>query len=305
MIGHRISIGRLVGCVLACLTLMNPARAVAAETAEELVMKGLKLRRQDQHERALELFQRAHAQEPSPMTFAQMGIAEQSLKRWADAEVHLSAALDQPNFPFIRKNRHYIEQALDTVRRHIGQIDVRGTPGAGVHVNGRYVGNLPLPAPIRVSEGAAEVRVTAAGHTPVIRTVTIQPGATLVVDAILQPISAPATQTTAQLQGARSDKADGETGWPRGKIAGVALLATSVAALAGGVAFLLADGKGACDRPADGECVENYTTKVQGWALVGTGVAASAVGGVLLYRSSRTQIAVGLNASSLFAIGRF
>ena len=105
--------------------------------------------------------------------------------------------------------------------------------------------------------------------------------------------------------GARSGSVDAEAGWPRGKIAGVALLATSVAALAAGVGFLIADGKGVCDRPADGECTERYTTGVQGWALVGAGVAAGAAGGLLLYKSSRAQVAVGVHGPSLVASGRF
>jgi hypothetical protein len=39
--------------------------------------------------------------------------------------------------------------------------------------------------------------------------------------------------------------------------------------------------------------------------LVGAGVAAGVIGGVLVYRSSLAEVSVGLNGPSLVAAGRF
>src|SRR5688572_26433692 len=89
-----------------------PAASLAAESPQTLNDQAVELRRRGECSRALELFQRAHAMAPTPKTIAQMGLAELDLHRWTDAEKHLGAALGSAEFPWIRKNRQYLEPAL-------------------------------------------------------------------------------------------------------------------------------------------------------------------------------------------------
>jgi hypothetical protein len=87
---------------------------------------------------------------------------------WLDAERHLGAALDVPDHPWVGKNKATLEGALARVRTHIGTVMVNGLPrGATVTINKERAGQLPLPGPVRVVKGKAEVEVSAPGYTPV------------------------------------------------------------------------------------------------------------------------------------------
>ena len=80
----------LVTACLLSIVICGVARA-AEPGADELITRGLELRRQAKPEQALEMFQRAHALAPSPRTLGQMGLVEASLEHWLDAETHLTA----------------------------------------------------------------------------------------------------------------------------------------------------------------------------------------------------------------------
>src|SRR5690349_23308438 len=101
----------LLVAVLAVNVVGASARAAEPETAEQLVAKGVELRKKGDHAGALREFQAAHAKEPSGRTLAQMGIAEATLQRWVDAENHLSQALES-TMPWVEKNRATLEQTL-------------------------------------------------------------------------------------------------------------------------------------------------------------------------------------------------
>ena len=303
--------------VVTLLTIRLDRAAQAAETAEELIAKGVELRKQGQHERALEFFRRAHAEEPSPRTIAQIGLAEQSLKRWTDSESHLATALQDTSHAWIRKNRAHLQNALDVVRSHIGHLTVQGLPGAAVYVQGEPKGTLPLTAPIRLGEGEVSLQVTAAGRQNFIRSVTIRAGEVATVAAQLEPASytpepPKPVETTPSIPvvpgGGSKDKDQPSTTWNRGKIAGVTLLGAGVLSIAAGATLLLIDKNETCDAPFPGAmCGRRNQTRVPGWSFIGAGVAAGALGGVLLYhyRNPSGEVALGASPSSLFVSGRF
>src|SRR5687767_13732162 len=99
--------------------LLLPAAAAHAQGPEALIKRGVELRRQGEDQAALREFQRAHALAPTPRAAAQIGLAEQALERWTDAEAHLNEALRARNDPWIRKNRAVLEESLRTVRGRI------------------------------------------------------------------------------------------------------------------------------------------------------------------------------------------
>lgn len=301
---RRLRIGAIALIVIAAM----PSPALSAESVEDLIARGVELRRQRQHERALELFERAHALEPSPRTLAQMGLAKQSLGRWIDSDAHLSTALESVDFPWIRTNRQHLENALAAVRRNLGSILVRGTPGATVSINGQTRGVLPLRGPVRVPEGRTSVQLAAPGYQPFVATIQVVPGEVATVEANLQPVvlvpAALENQPRVETAPARPDPTP-ETGWPPRKILATTLIGTSVAGIAGGIAFLVLDGSGSCAAQQGFQCNSNRDTKVLGWSLLGVGVASGVVGAILLFQPSRTQISFGISPEGVAARGRF
>jgi hypothetical protein len=140
--------------------------AFAAEPVdvENLIRQGVELRQKGRDQAALPLFQRAYDLDRTPRTAAQLGLVEANMGYWLAAERHLDEALASPRHPWVFKSRPQLEQTLKEVRASIGEIEVVGTPSGGeVLVNGKSEGTLPLSAPIRASEGMAQVVVRAPG----------------------------------------------------------------------------------------------------------------------------------------------
>ena len=103
-----------------------PARSVFAQSAvaaDSEIRAGITLREQALDVEALEAFRRAHALFPSARALAQMGLAEQALGQWRNAEIHLSAALQTANDPWIRRRRSALIRALAFVRSPHDQSD--------------------------------------------------------------------------------------------------------------------------------------------------------------------------------------
>ena len=286
--------------VLVALAQTLSGRAFAA-TVDELIDQGVELRRQargqsadvqqEKHSQALKLFQRAHAQEPSPRTLAQMGLAEQSLRRWLDAEAHLASALANDTFPWIIKNRGPLEQALQDVRRHIGQLVIRGTPsGANVYVNGHPRGTLPLPVPIRLPEGEATVQITAPGHQPHNAVVRIPAQGSELIDVRMEPAGSALAATHAPARNLdtsvdQSSVPISEAGPAIPRWAGYTAMVAGAAVVSVGIWRLARDGK--CQPPAmDFECVGQGPSRTPGVALTVGGVALGALGAWIAFGGS-------------------
>jgi hypothetical protein len=162
----------LAGALLGMLQLPEPARA---ETAENPIDRGVRLRREGRDAEALEVFQRAYRANGSARAQAQVALAHQALGNWVQAEANLLDALERGG-PWIEKNRPVLEDALGTIRRRLGTLEVVGSPpGATVQVNGRSIGTLPLEGPVRVVAGETVVTVSAPDHTPITRKLVVGP----------------------------------------------------------------------------------------------------------------------------------
>jgi hypothetical protein len=139
------------------------ATAASAEEVETLIRRGVELRKLHRDEEALALFQKADPVGHSPRTVGQLGLAEMAVGYWVDAEHHLVEALASDH-PWISKNRAVLDRALADVRGNLGDIVVDGEPvGAGLFLDGRPIGSLPLPSGVRVPKGAVHVEARAAG----------------------------------------------------------------------------------------------------------------------------------------------
>ena len=181
---------------VAGVVVVGTASASPSDDAEALIRKGVEQRRRGNHTDALELFERASAITPSARALAQRGLAESSLRRWVDAERHMSEALDRHDSPWIeaRENRSVLEKALTMVRMHVGGLRLQGTEGAEVKVNDQAVGRLPINKAIRVAEGTARVTAVAPGRKSVEREIAVRGGDEVVVrlDLPAETVAAPA-----------------------------------------------------------------------------------------------------------------
>jgi hypothetical protein len=291
--------------------------AMAAEpSADALIEQGLGLRREGKPEQALEVFRQAHAMAPSPRTFGQMGLVETSLKRWVDGENHLSLSLANPDDRWVAKNRPFLDEALGSCRRHVGDLVVSGSPGAEVFVAGQSIGTLPAVPALRLAEGTVTVSANGPGSKPFEKTVTIRPGARSTLVIALTPIAAapvpppaaapravgvPAAPAPAALTATAPLTHDeaGPSNWHAW--AGVSLAVAGAAALGWGIYWIALN-----DNPT-GQNLK-YATGTPGLIIAGAGAAAIA-GGAWIYFTGRhsadSTIAVGLTPGSLLLRGKF
>jgi hypothetical protein len=174
---------RGIGFVLVAAVLsagLGLSRAHGAESdddAEKLIRRGVQLRKAHDDESAARAFQKAYDQVHSPRSAGQLGLAEQALGRWEDAERHVSEALHATDDAWVSKNQATLAGALGIIQEHLGRIEVTGDPeGAEVSVNGRPAGKLPLADAVPVSAGEVDVDLRAPGYTPAQRTLTIVAG---------------------------------------------------------------------------------------------------------------------------------
>jgi hypothetical protein len=290
---------RFVSPVIVALTVLvvAPLRAAEPETADELVVKGVELRRKGDHAGALREFQAAHAKQPSGRTLAQMGLAEATLRQWTDAEDHLSQALDS-TAPWIEKNRATLEQTIQTVRSHTAEVSVYGPFGAVVTIGDKVVGQIPLPRLPRVNEGPVVVKIESSGHKAFSQTIAAHGGARVIVTASLEPLpSEPAVPILpATLEGETSP--EGVSGRPWRRWTGVGLLTVGVAAATWGIVWIAVDGQTSW---SNSNLVWN--TRTPGLFILGGGVAASLGGGYLFYSSRHGEVQVAAAPTGL--MGRF
>ena len=285
----------------------SSVRAAEPETADELVARGVELRKKGDHAGALRDFQAAHEKEPSGRTLAQMGIAEATLQRWVDAENHLSQALES-TIPWVEKNRATLEQTLQTVRTHTAEISIYGTTGAVVTVGDKIVGRIPLPSTPLVNEGAVTIKVESPGHKPFVETLPAKGGAQLIVTATLEPLApepapipapvapAPVVPLVSAPSAAGNDTVPSTLPWRWWT--GIGLVTVGVVAVTWGIVWIAVDGNSNGSNPR-----QVLNTRTPGWFILGGGVAASLGGGYLLYSSRHGEVQIA--ASPWGLTGRF
>lgn len=153
------------------------AASPSEQEIEALVQRGNELRRSGDDQGALPLLEKAYALAPTPRTAVQLGLVEQALGRWAEADLHLTNGLKATKDPWIQRNRSIIEDALGRVKVNVARVEITGEPvGAEVLVGGRPVGKVPLGEPVRVSAGSVDVELRAPGYRSMLRTLTVAGG---------------------------------------------------------------------------------------------------------------------------------
>lgn len=162
----------------------SPRAAVAAsagagshQSEDEIIGRGVKLRKAGDDQSARDLFRQAYDRFHSPRAAGQLGLAEQALGRWEEAEFHLREALRSPDDPWVKKNYDALTRDIQIVKAHVARIEITGQPeGAEIIVNGRSVGRLPLGAPVSASAGEVDVEARANGYQPEVRKLNLVGG---------------------------------------------------------------------------------------------------------------------------------
>jgi len=171
--GRGAHVGGMIASALLVFTAAPFATSWAGD-ADDLIQRGVELRRKARDAEAFELFKRAHAIDPTPRSSAQMGLAEQALGIWTDAEVHITAALERADDPWIKKNHVVLSKSLDVVASHLGTLEIWGSPkGAEIAIDGKTVAVLPLTTPLRVTAGTVPVTVRAKDFLAVTRVLDV------------------------------------------------------------------------------------------------------------------------------------
>lgn len=218
-----------------------PARGAEPDqaTSEALLQTGIDLRKGGHDEEALDAFRKAFAMTQEPAARAQMGLAEQALGRFVDAERDLRTALSSmPGDPWIQRNRLSLEGALRVVSGRLADVEVvTNVRGAELWINGERAGPLPL-ASLRTEAGIVVLEVRAPGYERLRRSIELTSGGHFREEMTLVPLAAtPAGGSAGPASSAVAipHAGSGEPG-SSGRIATWAVVGAGGALLAGGIA---------------------------------------------------------------------
>ena len=167
----------IIAALIAMSAFAPPASAADAppgEPGEAAIQRGIRLRKAGDDAGALPEFQAGYQLAHTPRAAAQLGLVEQALGHWDDAEVHLTEAVRTTGDAWVEKNRTALQKSLAVVKDHVGTLQVTGEPeGAEIYVNGGRRGQIPMSKPITVMAGDVDVEVRASGYKRAAQKVTI------------------------------------------------------------------------------------------------------------------------------------
>jgi hypothetical protein len=292
------------------------ARATGAEqpTDEDLIARGVALRKLGQDADALATFVVAYALRPSARAAAQIGLARQALGQWIAAERALLEALRASDDAWIAHRRTLLEQSLSAVQAHLGWLNVdSNVDEAEVWVAGELRGHVPTAGGIRVPAGEVEVTVQALPRAPLVRTLHVEANSTAHASfafptapqaAVGTREGAPPMVLTAPPDLPRSNRTR-TAGWiALGGSAGLALLGTASLVTREIEASIYNDdarcgpmgGLSRYQRCGTNRDIGSAAQGVAIGAYVGAGVAAVVSTLLLLRRTDSTKAAVAIDA---------
>ena len=174
------------------------APAVAGPEDEELLKRGVALRREGKDAEALEIFQRVVEKAPSARARAQLALAEQALALWLAAERDLGLALAEPNDPWVAQNKDALERAARVIGGKLAWVKVTSNVAKPqVLVNG-IAANVGPDGRVRVVAGQVTIELRADDHTPAQRAISVAPETTATVALELAPRPQPTAPANAR-----------------------------------------------------------------------------------------------------------
>lgn len=299
-------------CVLALLgaTIRDVSFSHAASGGREelFIRKGVDLRKQGKNEAALAEFVKAFELAHTPRAAAQLGLCEQALSKWIDANLHLSVALAADTDPWVAQNKPTLQASLDAVQKHLGRIDFDGDPATAiVLVDREMLGRLSDKPNIFVEPGNVKVHIRADGFKTLDEVRSIEAGTSTKVhvnlltveklpDVVLKQPSSLPSENGNDLSAASVEAQSGSgkpslgswVGWGGGAIligAGVVFGLQSLAK---------ADDAKNAERYSQGAVDEAKTARQLEWVFLGAGTVAAAIGTYLYLRGpGETKVVLG------------
>lgn len=190
-VSDRGRVGRaLVALFLPLLLPLGVAVPVAAQDAtaseaapteyQRTIARALEEYEVRQYEEAYSLFTRAHQLEPSARTQRALGKTAFDLRRYVEAIGWLEQALIDTRSPLTEAMRAECEELLARARTYVGHVVVRSSvAGSVVEVDGVVVEGDPTSeagVDVALALGSHELVVSAPGHDPARRQVTLRGG---------------------------------------------------------------------------------------------------------------------------------
>lgn len=166
----------------------SAAFAQSASTGAELKRAADALVDAKRYEDAVALYDQAYAKTKDPAIHYNRGRALQFLGRAPEAlEAFERFAREAP--PAVRAKVPDLDGLIAEVRASVSSLVLRcPVDGARVIVRDRVVGTAPLPGPIALNAGPANIEITAEGYVPFRAKIVLPRGGRLAVDAPLAAI---------------------------------------------------------------------------------------------------------------------
>jgi hypothetical protein len=159
-----------------CAASPRVARAEEATDDQAHIQRGVELRRTGRDREALDEFEAAWALRKTPRARAQIGLAQQALGHWRDAESALDEALAASGDEWIARYRGSLQKARSVVQNHLAWLYVESKAvGATLSMDGQPDRTLPLDAPLRVEAGDVRFVLQAPGYASAVRTIVVKP----------------------------------------------------------------------------------------------------------------------------------
>jgi hypothetical protein len=297
----------------ALLVLLLSVGAAHAQTDDEaLIHHGVELRKQGLNAEALAEFERADAAHPSLRAKAQIALAQQALGRWVEAETGLVAVLADENDTWIARNRQPLQDALETIRDHLGTLEIEtNVDGAAIVINGAAAGTSPLPRAVRLVAGTAQIEVQAQGYGAMKREIDVPPRSVVKAAIMVMP---PTSTNTPSNPGAVAETAAPDrstlthaeaparaeaTPWTHR--AGVVALVATVPLLAAGITAHVVRENKASDYNEDARCFKDGLTRDQRCGGLRDAANTAGVIAVIGYAASAAAVITGV---TLLLVGK-
>lgn len=275
--------------VAACVLLASaPLVAHAEEPAslESLIQEGIRLRRDGEDEKALEVFRQAERLQPSSVrVLLHLATAAQAAGHWVEADTYIRRVFDYRDDPYYRRYESDISTVEQLIATRVGRFQVVGSPpGAEVRLNGRVVGHLPMAEAHRLEAGNYQLEVVSQGHYALRRSQRI-PGAVLTREVVDLGPETSAAESARVLGEDHGPPRWWEERWVAWSLAG----AGAASALTAGIAFVVREQQ-ASQWNDDGRCVvpgggtrEQQCGSDYGDARMAERIGATAAVGALLF----------------------
>lgn len=236
-----------------CWVSSVPGVSSAQETSslEALIQEGIRLRRDGEDEKALDVFRQAERLQPTSVrVLLHLATAAQAAGHWVEADGYIRRVFQYRDDPYYRRYQSDIAMVEQLISARVGRFQVVGSPpGAEVRLNGRVIGRLPMDEPQRLEAGNYQLEVVSNGHYALRRAQRI-PGGVLTREVVELGPEQSRSSSARRLEGDAGSEQWWAERWVGWSLAG----ASAASAVTAGIAFAIREQQ-AAEWNDDSRCV--------------------------------------------------